>query len=200
MNSKTLIGTSFAAVVATLILAFPLGLAEAMGDVLTIVSSDVKEKNGKVWAKITTDGKIRKADGAFGYLVGTTGDHFIAVTKHPGVLDSVKQRGNIDSARWHVHYARAGEIDACKDVDPAGLGITDLSYESPGHVFVVGKKIIFHVPLASGEVLHFGLAPNALGTYTTGSPDGSAAAFALVPIFGPGGLEAVCVNFPPLDD
>jgi hypothetical protein len=187
----TILGTAFA------ILFFaPLGIAEAVGDFLDIKKAKVSANDDKLKeAVIETFGKIPTKNAAIGYAVGTTefnpatGGTLIVATTHPGVLDSEEQKGNINSPAWHNHYVEVGGVAAC-----GGVGVLDISHESPGKVSVDGKKIkIRDVPTGTIDT-HFGLAPNALNQFTTGDPIQVVASFELRPIFGAGGLEAVCVD------
>ena len=194
MNSKTILGISIAAVFAVSILttsAYAGGLGFLDIKKASVDSNDNKLKK----AIIETFGKIPKKGAALGYAVGTTefdpatGGTLIVATMHPGVLDSVRQKGDIMSPAWHTHYVEVGAVAAC-----GGVGVTDISYESPGKLVISGKKLtIKNVPTGTIDT-HFGLAPNSLNEFTTGDPVQVVASFTLRPVFGANGLEAVCVD------
>jgi hypothetical protein len=195
MTRKLFLATTLGATFVILFFA-PLGIADAMGDFLDIKKAKVSANDDKLKeAVIETFGKIPTKNAAIGYAVGTTefnpatGGTLIVATTHPGVLDSEEQKGNINSPAWHNHYVEVGGVAAC-----GGVGVLDISHESPGKVSVDGKKIkIRDVPTGTIDT-HFGLAPNALNQFTTGDPIQVVASFELRPIFGAGGLEAVCVD------
>jgi len=196
MTKKLLLGITIAAVFGVSIFFAPLGIVEAMGDYLDIKKAKVSSNDSKLKeAVIETFGKIPTKGAALGYAVGTTefdpatGGTLIVATTHPGVLDSEDQKGNINSPAWHTHYVEVGAVAAC-----GGVGVLDISHESPGKVSVDGKKIkIRDVPTGTIDT-HFGLGPNSLNQFTTGDPIQAVASFELLPIFGADGLEAVCVN------
>lgn len=196
MTRKLFLGISLAASFVILFFA-PLGIAEAVEDFLDIKKAKVSANDDKLKeAVIETFGKIPTKGAAIGYAVGTTefspdtGGTLIVATTHPGVLDSEEQKGNINSPAWHNHYVEVGGVASCA----SGVGVLDISHESPGKVSIDGKKIkIRDVPTGTIDT-HFGLAPNSLNQFTTGDPVQAVASFELVPMFGAGGLEAVCVN------
>jgi hypothetical protein len=104
--------------------------------------------------------------GAFGYGVitavpsetpGSTELNVIATTSHPGVLDSQLQGEDKNNPIIHNHYVILGDEDVCDDVDETGRIVTDnpsvfdLSFTSPGKVFVQGNEAIIKNLPASAE-------------------------------------------------
>ena len=104
--------------------------------------------------------------GAFGYGVitevpsetpGSTELNVIATTSHPGVLDSRLQEGNPNNPVIHNHYVILGDEEVCDDVDENGRiindnpSVADLSFTSPGKVFVQGKEALIKNLPSSAE-------------------------------------------------
>ena len=193
--SKKVLTISLAAIFGVAMIASPIAV-DAMGSFLDIKSASVDADTDELnKAVIKTFGHIPKNNAAIGYAVGTTnfdpvtGGTLIVATTHPGVLDSEDQKGDIMSPKWHNHYVEVGAVEACD-----GVGVLDISYESPGKVKVKGKKIeLKDVPLGDVDT-HFGLAPNALNDFSTGETIPVVGSFQLRPLTGAGGLEAVCVD------
>jgi len=186
-KTKTILGLSLAVVFAVSML----GGAYASGHLIIEKASVDATATEIKKAKIDTTGKIPKKGAALGYGILTTGGDIIVATTHPGVLDSETQKGDLMSPKWHNHYATVGDtVSGC----PSGVQVLNLSYESPGKVKVKGDKIeIKDVPLGT-IVTHFGLAPNSLTSFTTGTYDDAVASFGLSTLSDATGLTAVCVD------
>lgn len=202
MNSKTILGVSVAAVFAVSLLttsAFAGGLGFLDVDDFSVKSSDTKLKK----AVIETFGKIPKKGegGPFGYGV-VTDNHpssIIVATTHPGVLDSELQYGKINSPRWHNHYVQlATGAGPCTEagVNPDGIYVANISYESPGKVLVHRDKIsIWNVPAGGVQDFRLGLAPNVATSLDVGIPQNAVVSFTLsLEGSGPYGPEFVCVD------
>jgi len=202
--SKKMLTVSLAAIFGFAMIAAPIGVADAISSFLDVKKATIDSDSTELHkAVIKTFGKIPKNNAAIGFAVGmtefnpSTGGTLVVATTHPGVLDSEDQKGDIMSPKWHNHYVKVGAQAVCVDPenpDNSGVGVLDISYESPGKVNVSGKKITLKdIPL--GDVnTHFGLAPNALNDFSTGETIPVVGSFELRPIFGSGGLEAVCVD------
>jgi hypothetical protein len=134
---------------------------------------------------IPTDG----SGGAFGYgIVTNDGDGILVLTTHAGVLDSEDQSFILDP-KWHSHFVRLGAVEQCGD----NLGVVDITWQSPGSVAVSRDKAFwFKVPTDEFSATH-----SITGTpfdVQLGEDVAAVVSFKLAPVFGPGGLEAVCVT------
>jgi len=151
MNTKTILGISFAATFA--LIAFT-PLASAVSDIFT---ATITEDDVTLDATITTSTKINKGgqDGAFGYGVvtipdyGGIGDSLMVATTHAGVYDSEKQSGQFDPV-WHTHYVQLDGTNAgdyCTSTNGAAdlpaLEVANLSFEEPGKVKVKKQNQLF---------------------------------------------------------
>ena len=192
MNTKTILGISLAAVFAVSLL----GGAYASG-YLTIESASVSATATEITkAKINTGDKIpTKGEAALGYGIVTSGTDLVVATTHAGVLDSEEQKGDPTSPKWHNHYVKLAPDAACvSPVNPSGLRVVDISYESPGKVHVKSDKIeLKDVPLGVIPT-HIGIAPNAVSVATTGTYVGAVASFTLSVIPDPTYGVGVCVD------
>ena len=202
MTFKKTLAISVAAISALALLAFPLGLASAVSDYLGINASKSSINFGPTdldKSVIATFGNIPREGqgGAFGYGVLTSGgDTIIVTTTHSGVLDSALQKGDINSPVWHNHYVKLGSDSSCvSGVNPTGLSVADISYESPGKVGVQGNKVELRDIPTGVQSAHFGLAPNAVHSFNVGTSGNTLVSFTLSIVgTGPYGPGAVCVN------
>lgn len=164
---------------------------------------DVKKAIIKIEGDVITDivfktrGDIPKfgTDENFGYGVITqVNDNFnvIATTSHPtlGIVDSELQVNENDPV-FHNHFVELGT-----DAENCGINeegepnpyIADLSFESPGELFIKGNAAILRdlPPSAEGQFTGVEITP---GTNIT-----VVASFLLEPVFDGETLEAVCVT------
>lgn len=168
-------------------------LATAVLGFLTIENAKVTviPDNDRLRAKLTTE-QIIPTDGsgdAFGYGILTDdGDALVVSTTHAGVLDSEKQ-SFIQDPLWHNHFVRLGDVDQCGD-DP---GVVDISWQSPG-TLIINNKIarIAELPTDGFDGTH-SITGEEL-SFVLGEDVANVVSFKLAPVFGSGGLEAVCVT------
>jgi len=102
-----------------------------------------------------------------GYAIPTTGD-FIAVTSHPGVLDSEAQNDDADNAIWHSHLVKVSESRSCENV-----AIAALSFEEPSTNVLVrdDSNNIWVKTIANGTATYTdGLTEREL-EFTVGNPN-----------------------------
>jgi hypothetical protein len=146
MNTKTLLGVSFAATFA--LIAFT-PLVSAVSD---IFNATVTPDGDALDVYVNATSKINKGgqDGAFGYGVLTDdadGATLNVATTHAGVLDSEKQSGQFDPV-WHTHAVTLTEAseDYCDpnpNVSLPALEVASLSYEEPGKVKVKSQTDLY---------------------------------------------------------
>ena len=131
----------------------------------------------------------------FGYGVVTLVNgtlNVIATTSHPnlGIVDSELQEDEFDPV-FHNHYVVLG-TDAVNcgtnEEDEPNLSVADLSFESPGEVFIKGNAAILRdlPPSAEGQFTGVEITP--------GTNIQIVASFLLEPVFVEGELAAVCVT------
>lgn len=166
-------------------------LASAVQGFLTIEKAKLSIDDEKLKARLTTDDRIPKdgSGGAFGYGILTNdGNGIVVATSHPGVLDSQKQSYILDPV-IHNHFVRLGDVDACGS-DP---GVLDITWQSPGKVTVSGDVLVMsRIPTDGFEGTH-SITGEELDI-TLGEDVSNVVSFKLAPVFGAGGLEAVCVT------
>jgi hypothetical protein len=131
----------------------------------------------------------------FGYGVVTLVNdtlNVIATTSHPnlGIVDSELQEDENDPV-FHNHYVVLGtDAENCgvNEEDEPNLSIADLSFESPGEVFIKGNAAILRdlPPSAEGQFTGVEITP--------GTNIQIVASFLLEPVFVEGELAAVCVT------
>jgi hypothetical protein len=190
MKDKVTLGMLIVAGLTLPLVAGP-ALATMTEDFLTIRRATVQADNEELRANLITEGLIPTdgSGGAFGYGILTEdGDAILVSTTHPGVLDSEEQNYILDPA-WHNHFVRLGEVDQCGE-DP---GVVDLTWQSPGEVRINNNIVnIRDVPTDEFEGWH-SITGEEL-TMTLGEDVSDVVSFGLAPVFGEGGLEAVCVT------
>ncbi len=160
MNTKTILGISFAAVFAVSMLAFPLsanagghpGVDNSVveGDVAVVIADGV----------IPTDGSA----GLFGYAF--SGDKgFLGLTSHGGAFDSVGQV-DADDASFHTHFVT---VDGSGGGCSAGVLVTSASKSEAGGVTVLDNVLaITDIPKGkfgelSDAAFSFTLVPEGVG-------------------------------------
>ena len=199
MTKTKLLGISVI-VVAALVLAFPLGAADAIKDavdkarivifddeeIITLRVNPTQDPDDlffKGFAILTTD---PNSDGEAG--LGT----LIAITKHGGVFDSQEQSSPADEV-WHAHYVELIQQNECiSDVNPSGLAVNPfrISFTSPGDVIVKdnGNIVLRKAPTADYTDINYfaflnpapGLPTDNIQSYTLGDVgDGQVVAFDL---------------------
>ena len=116
----------------------------------------------------------------------------IATTSHPnlGIVDSELQEDENDPV-FHNHYVLLGtDAENCgvNEQGEPNLSIADLSFESPGEVFIKGNAAILRdlPPSAEGQFTGVEITP--------GTNIQIVASFLLEPVFVEGELAAVCVT------
>lgn len=152
--NKIILGTIFVAIAVTLV-GSPI-LVEAVEDLRAVKVRVDSDGNFKGIVFRTTD--TIPSDGlavSGGYAIPTSGD-FIAVTSHPGILDSIKQGGNATNAVWHTHLVQASNSESCSN-----LAIDAISFEEPSTKMLIRE--------GSSNILVRGIA-NGTAIYTNG-PD-----------------------------
>lgn len=168
-------------------------LASAVHDYFTIKKAKVfvNTETDRLRANLITHGLIPTdgSGGAFGYGILTSdGDALLATTTHGGVLDSEDQSYILDPI-WHNHFVRLGSVAAC-GADP---GVTDITWQSPGKVVIDDNRAKpSRIPTGEFDGTH-SITGDALEV-ELGEDVSAAVSFRLAPIFGSGGLEAVCVT------
>jgi hypothetical protein len=168
-------------------------LASAVSDYFTIKKAKVivDPDRDRLRANLITHGLIPTdgSEGAFGYGILTSdGDAILVTTTHPGVLDSEDQSYILDPI-WHNHFVRLNSVAACGS-DP---GVTDITWQSPGKVVIDDNKAkVSRIPTDSFDGTH-SITGGALEV-ELGEDVNGAVSFRLSPVFGSGGLEAVCVT------
>jgi hypothetical protein len=110
----------------------------------------------------------------WGYGIITAAGNVIATTSHPElpIVDSILQNDDPTNDVIHNHYVLLGENELCGD-DPA---IADLSFESPGDIFVKQNQAILKNLPASVTGGNFDPEPT---TFTPGADYQAAASFQL---------------------
>jgi hypothetical protein len=145
-----------------------------------------------------TRGEIPKLGSGenFGYGVITLVDgslNVIATTSHPnlGIVDSELQQ-DVEDPVFHNHYVLLG-TDAVNcgvnEEEEPNLSVTDLSFESPGEIFIKGNAAILKnlPPSAEGQLTGAEITPGSNITLV--------ASFLLESVFDEQGeLAAVCVT------
>lgn len=157
------------------------------------VSIDDGEDNGELTAELDVEGlgiPTNETEEAFGYGILTDdGDDalFVAHT-HPGVLDSEAQRF-IEDPVWHNHFLKLDNIEQCGE----DQGIVDITWQSPGEIGIDDNIArISGVPTSGFEGWH-SMNGDSI-SITLGEVISDVISFKLYPVFGEGGLEAVCVT------
>ena len=192
MSSKAILGLLVAAALGASMLIAPL-LAAATTGFLTVqhakifVNPDTDRLRGILVTEglVPTDGSA----GAFGYGVLTSdGDALFVTTSHAGVVDSEKQNYILDPT-FHNHFVRLGDVGACG----ANPGVVDITWESPGRVVINDHRVLVsQVPTDEFDATH-SITGGDL-SMTLGEDVSAVVSFKLAPVFGAGGLEAVCVT------
>ena len=168
-------------------------LASAVSDYFTIKKAKVfvDPDRDRLRANLITHGLIPTdgSEGAFGYGILTSdGDAILVTTTHPGVLDSEDQSYILDPV-WHNHFVRLDSVAAC-GADP---GVVDITWQSPGKVVIEDNRAkISRVPTGEFDGTH-SITGSPL-ELELGEDVAAAVSFRLSPVFGAGGLEAVCVT------
>lgn len=148
-NKARTLGVFSVTVIAALIVAFPLGAADAVGEavdkariltfgedesIITLKvnpTEDLDDLSFKGYAILTTDPDTED--------VGT----LIAITRHGGVYDSQTQTSSSDN-NWHAHYVDLIQQDKCvnTETNPDGLAVDPfrISFTEPGKVIVKEGK------------------------------------------------------------
>jgi hypothetical protein len=135
--------------------------------------------------KFTAEGEIPKVNPGinWGYGIITAGGNVIATTSHPDlpIVDSELQTDETDDV-IHNHYVKLGTNELCGLVDPEdpesefNPSIADLTFESPGDIFVKQNQAILSnlPPSVTG-----GNFPPEPETFTPGADYQAAASFQL---------------------
>ena len=192
MSSKALFGLMVAGALGAAMLIAPL-LAAATNGFLTVqhakifTNADTDRLRGILVTEglVPTDGSA----GAFGYGILTgDGDAIFVTTTHAGVVDSEKQNFILDPV-FHNHFVRLGAVGACG----SNPGVVDITWESPGRVVINEHRVLVsQVPTDQFDATH-SITGGDL-SMTLGDEVGAVVSFQLAPVFGAGGLEAVCVT------
>lgn len=189
---KAILAVLIAAAFAASAISAPL-LASAVAGFLTIQNAKmfVDPSTDRLRGILVTEGLIPTdgTAGAFGYGVLTDdGDAIFVSTSHAGVVDSEKQNFILDPV-MHNHMVRLGSVGACG----SNPGVVDITWESPGRVVVNNHRLLVsQVPTNEIDATH-----SITGTplsMTLGEDVSAVVSFRLAPVFGAGGLEAVCVT------
>lgn len=190
MSSKAFFALVVAAGLAASVLSAPV-LASAVTDFLTIKKAKVfvDPDRDRLRANLMTEGLIPTdgAEGAFGYGILTSTGILVATT-HAGVLDSEDQSYILDPV-WHTHFVELGDVSQCGS-DP---GVVNITWQSPGRVVIDESRAkITRVPTDQFDATH-SITGDPL-SMELGQDVSGAVSFKLSPVFGAGGLEAVCVT------
>ena len=90
---------------------------------------------------------------------------------------------------FHNHFVRLGAVGACG----SNPGVVDITWESPGRVVINEHRVLVsQVPTGAFDATH-SITGGDL-SMTLGDEVGAVVSFQLAPVFGAGGLEAVCVT------
>jgi hypothetical protein len=131
------------------------------------------------------------AAGAFGYgAITDSGDVIVATTHGVGVYDSEDQVDGNDPI-WHNHYVTLiFDEDCVSPVNPDGLAVGDITFESPGEVEINGNSAELKQVPASFD----GTDARTLGALDidAGTPVAVASFTLSVPNYP--SLDAVCVD------
>jgi hypothetical protein len=167
-------------------------MASAMHDFFTLKKAKVLVygERDRIRSDLITHGLIPTdgSGGPFGYGLLTEHGDILVTTTHAGVLDSEDQRFIMDPV-WHNHFVHLGDVDACG----SNPGVLDITWESPGRVEIddrIGR--LSRIPTNDFDGTHS--ITGAPLEFELGEDINAAVSFKLAPIFGPGGLEAVCVT------
>ena len=148
-KTKRILGVSSAAIIAAIMVAVPIGAADAIGEavdrariltfgedenIITLKvnpTEDLDDLAFKGYAILTADPGTED--------VGT----LIAITRHGGVYDSQTQTNPSDN-NWHAHYVELIQQNECinEETNPDGLAVDPfrISFTEPGNVIVKEGK------------------------------------------------------------
>ena len=197
MTRTKLIGISV--IVATaLVLAFPLGAVDAVGNVVDKARIVIFGDEDIITLRVNP---AQNPDDLFfkGFAILTTNSTsdglgtIIAITKHGGVFDSQEQSSPSDEV-WHAHYVDLIQQNECMNnaTNPNGLAVNPfrISFTSPGDVTVKenGNIVLRKAPTANYTDINYfaflnpapGLPTDNIQSYTLGNVgDGHVVAFDL---------------------
>jgi hypothetical protein len=158
MHSKKIFATSATVAIGVLMMATPAFAASF----LDITKAGIENGKKNVSVEIKTGATIPNdgSGGLFGY--GAFGDSgkVLAVTTHPGVLDSEAQHGVASNPVFHTHIVELKTITPCA----SGLAVASASFETVGKLEVSGNSVeVSHVPVSTvgkltGTVVSFTLS------------------------------------------
>jgi hypothetical protein len=161
---------------------------------LTIERANVSidDNDNDLMARLTAEGLLIPTDGtggAFGYGILTDdGDAILVAHTHPGILDSEDQ-SFIEDPTWHTHFVKLGDVEQCGQ----DQGVVDITWQSPGVVRIDDNTArISGVP--TDEFEGWDSITGEPLSMTLGQDVSDAVSFKLDPVFGEGGLEAICVT------